>query len=83
MTIDLCKYLEPDEKIFKFIGGNDIYTTGAHLKPAKIQYPDGSAKYIWVIDTFEEDSYMDGKLVDPSSFANNIDELYWENGKDE
>jgi len=83
MTVDLYKYLEPGERIFQFIDGDNIFSTGCSLIPAKIQYADGSIKYIWIVDTFEDDSFMNGKNVDPSSFADSIDELYWENGKNE
>ena len=51
-----------------------IFTTGAHLRPIKVQTEHGE-RYVWTVTEFEEDSYQDGKTIDPDTIAETPDKL--------
>ena len=47
-----------------------IYTVGAFCAPSKWVDPDtGKEQWCWVVTEFNDDSYMDGKYVNPAEKA--------------
>jgi hypothetical protein len=64
-------------KLAKFINGNatSIYTNGAKLIPLKLTTMINSESYIWVVDEFIDDSYLDGILVSPLAWSDNLNTL--------
>jgi hypothetical protein len=46
-----------------------IYTTGAHLVPMEIRRGK-KIRYVWVVDQFDDDTYIDGDLCSPNVYAN-------------
>ena len=51
-----------------------IYTTGAHVVPMKVTIGK-KQRYVWVVDEFGDDSYLDGKCCNPVVYANNLKKL--------
>lgn len=45
-----------------------IFTTGAFLKPRK-QVIEGKTFWCWVVEKFEDDSYINGELCDPREYV--------------
>lgn len=52
-----------------------IYSTGVNLVPMKVEL-NGKEKFIWVADEFDDDTYIDAKLISPRIISDKIDELY-------
>ncbi len=46
-----------------------IYTTGAHLVPMEIRRGN-KIRYVWVVDQFDDDTYIDGDSCSPNVYAN-------------
>jgi len=51
-----------------------IYTTGAFLSPT-MRILDGGGVWVWVVEEFTDDSYMDGKVCVPQEFAYSSNDL--------
>jgi len=51
-----------------------IYTTGAHLVPIEIR-TGKKVRYVWIVDGFDDDTYVDGDLCSPNVYANRIENL--------
>ncbi len=51
-----------------------IYTTGAFISPT-MRIIDGEEVWMWVVEEFTDDSYMDGKVCVPKEFAYSSDDL--------
>lgn len=47
-----------------------VYTTGAHIVPMLITIGK-KQRYVWIVDEFGDDSYLDGKCCNPAVFADN------------
>jgi hypothetical protein len=47
-----------------------IYTTGAFLVPMKIKVGDNE-RFVWVVEEFREDTYLDGNLRSPILYSDN------------
>ena len=54
--------------------GTRIYTTGDHIVPMKIKIGQ-KQRYVWVVDEFDDDSYLDGKYCNPVVYANSSKNL--------
>lgn len=52
-----------------------IYTTGAHLRPTKITYPNGREEWRWIVVEFEDDSFEDGDVFNPPESASTLKKL--------
>ncbi|MCR4293791.1 MAG: hypothetical protein NUV76_13070 [Candidatus Kuenenia sp.] len=48
-----------------------IYTTGAHIVPMKIRIGQ-KQRYVWVVDEFDDESYLEGKYCNPVVYANSL-----------
>lgn len=57
------------------------FTNGAHIIPIEITKKNGTKVFMWVVDSFEDDTYQNGKMIYPKSCAENIDDLV--NGEEE
>jgi len=69
--------LSPDEKIMNFESYKKaVFATGCFIIPAKLKYPDGEIKYVWVVDSFEDDTFEEGSSINPTSWADSKRELY-------
>lgn len=62
-----------DDVFFTEIGPR-IYTTGAHIVPMRIKIGQ-KQRYVWIVDEFDKDSYLDGKHCNPTIYANSIKNL--------
>lgn len=51
-----------------------IYTTGAHLRPAKLII-EGKERWMWVVVEFEDGSFRDGDVYNPNVFCETKEEL--------
>ena len=49
----------------------DVFTTGAYLKAQKI-----NNKWVWIVIGFEDDTYEDGEVIDPSTCTDTRGELF-------
>jgi hypothetical protein len=49
-----------------------VYTTGAALIPKKM--PSGN--WVWIVDSFEDDTYYDGECLNVNEFADSEDGLW-------
>ena len=50
----------------------EIYTTGAFCSPMKLYLPHlKKDEWIWRVNRFDSDSYMDGHYVDPADLCQN------------
>lgn len=52
----------------------EIFTTGAKLVPMEVNV-NGIIKYVWVVKEFMDDSFSNGDLCNPVTFANSIKNL--------
>jgi hypothetical protein len=53
-------------KKIQSIHGLQIFTTGAFLKPMKLQDDNGRITWIWYVSEFIDDSYKDGSVYNPN-----------------
>lgn len=51
-----------------------IFSTGVHLQAIECEI-NGQRQWRWVAIGFEDDSYFDGKIIDPNEYATNSDGL--------
>lgn len=51
-----------------------IFTTGAHIVPIKVTI-ENKQRYVWVVDEFSDDSYLDGNCCNPVVYADNVQKL--------
>lgn len=51
-----------------------IFATGVFLQPVKCTI-NGLEQWRWVAVDFEDDSFLDGKNINPSEFADKIEDL--------
>ena len=54
-----------------------IFATGVFLQPVTCVI-NGKAQWRWVAVGFEDDSFLDGEIVDPVEYAENLDGLLTE-----
>jgi len=54
---------------------NRIFTIGAFLEPLKIQGFNGKDKWVWVVNSFEDESFKDGEVFNPLETAESLEEL--------
>lgn len=59
-----------------------IYTTGAFISPT-MRVINGEEVWMWVVEEFTDDSYMDGKVCSPKEFAYSSDDLLKVDGEEE
>jgi hypothetical protein len=52
-----------------------IFTTDAYLQPMKITDKTGKEFWIWTGESFEEDSFKDGKICNPPETAESLEKL--------
>ena len=52
----------------------EIFTTGAFLRPVRVNHGDGDV-WVWAVIGFEEDSFMDGDIYNPPEYAASLEEL--------
>lgn len=52
-----------------------ISTSGALLVPMEIEV-NGEKLFIWVVDEFCDDTYLDGELISPRLISNKIEEMF-------
>lgn len=54
-----------------------IYTTGAFLRPMRVQTNDTENGWVWrwVVTEFKEDSFLDGDVYNPPESAHTEEEL--------
>lgn len=55
-----------------------IFATGVFLQPVKCKI-NGLEQWRWVAVDFEDDSFLDGKNINPSEFADKIEDLIIDN----
>ena len=48
-----------------------IYTNGATLVPTQTK----NGEWVWMVAEFEDDSFVDGDIIDPLPVADTLDEL--------
>ena len=51
-----------------------IYTTGAYLVPMKIKV-EGKERFVWTVDEFKDDTYLDGETCAPFVYSDNLEYL--------
>jgi hypothetical protein len=51
-----------------------IYSTGVYLVPLKVSV-NGNSRWVWVAEEFDNDTYLDGDLIDPNIMANKLDKV--------
>ena len=51
-----------------------IYATGAHLVPLELN-KGKKRRYVWVVDKFYDETYLDGDLCSPNVYADEIEHL--------
>ena len=51
-----------------------IFATGVFLQPVKCVINE-KEQWRWVAVGFEDDSYFEGKIINPSEYANEIEDL--------
>jgi len=59
------------EKPIVFDNTVQIFTTGAFLSPLKVTDSEGKVFWVWRVVEFVEDTYQDGKILNPLEFAEN------------
>jgi len=47
-----------------------IFTNGASLSPVKV-----GEHWVWMVESFEDDSYLDGEVYNPKEWADTREEL--------
>ena len=70
-------YLEYIREIAS-MGKPICYTTGASISPHQIKIDYGTGErnvWVWVVDSFESDTYYDGKYIEVSAVADEADVL--------
>jgi hypothetical protein len=55
---------------------NCIYTTGAFLTPLMVKDDDGNPEWLWVVSSFNDDTFLDGKTCAPVERAETIENLF-------
>jgi hypothetical protein len=55
-----------------------IFTTGAFLKPMKVNDNEGKVIWIWYVSEFIDSSFKDGEEFNPKDNAVSFDELVTE-----
>lgn len=53
---------------------DEIFATGVFLQPVNCII-NGIQQWHWVAVGFEEDSFLDGKIINPIEYGDNIEEL--------
>jgi hypothetical protein len=48
---------------------NQIYTTGAYLKPLKTKDVNGNEVWVWYVTEFSESSFQDGVEIEAKEFS--------------
>jgi len=52
-----------------------IYSKGVFLRPLEV-FINGNSHFIWVADSFNDDSFLDGKNISPNLISKSINELF-------
>jgi hypothetical protein len=50
------------------------YTTGAHISPMEVII-GGKVRWVWVVDSFDSDSFIDGDDAELHPIADDVGEL--------
>lgn len=67
---------DPDRSEFaKFVRGCQIVTNCAVCEPTRLRHEDGTMTWQWVVTEFIDDSYLNGKVVFPKEYADNLEDL--------
>lgn len=53
-----------------------IHTTGATCEPLRIRHRDGRISWHWVVTEFTDDSYHQGRWVNPQEAAEFSEDLF-------
>lgn len=75
--IEVCYVIESRTKISKsfFAKSSHIaYTSGAYLVPMAVKDRE-EERFVWVVEDFNDETYVDGELCSTLVYAYNIDEL--------
>lgn len=51
-----------------------IFSTGVHLQATKCIF-NGKEQWRWVAVGFEDDSYCDGKIINPIEYSDNFEKI--------
>jgi hypothetical protein len=51
-----------------------IFATGVFLQPVQCVI-NGKEQFRWVAVSFEDDSYFDGQVVDPTEYADTLQQM--------
>lgn len=51
-----------------------LYATGAYLVPMKIK-TNGKERFVWIVDEFKDDTYLDGELCSPFVYSDDLDNM--------
>lgn len=51
-----------------------IYVTGAYLVPMRIKI-DGKERFVWTVDEFKDDTYLDGELCTPNVYSDDLNNI--------
>jgi len=62
--------MKPKRKYY----GDSIFTNGAFVTPVKIII-HGVEEWRWLVSSFEDDSFLNGKYVDPKESANSLQDI--------
>ncbi len=68
---------DKSKAVENFYSGDSIFTNGAFVTPVKVKM-DGVDEWRWVESTFEDDSFYNGKSVNPIESAKKTNNLLLE-----
>jgi hypothetical protein len=51
-----------------------LFTTGAYLVPMRITN-DGKERFVWIVDEFKDDTYLDGELCTPNVYSDDFNNM--------
>lgn len=51
-----------------------IFATGVFLQPVNCKI-DGKQQWRWIAVDFEDESYLDGEIINPNEYSDNIEGL--------
>lgn len=71
-----------DDKPNIYVGYPVIYTNGAYVSAAKVTV-NAREVWCWIAESFEDDSYFDGKVINPRESAFDKDDLLEMNDEEE
>lgn len=60
---------------YRFVDKQNAFTNGAFITPMEITKEDGTIVWMWVVNSFEDDTFQDGVGINPKSTAEDISTL--------